>query len=124
MKIAGSKFINDVLLLLPLLVLMGCFGGSEKKSSGSQAVEDKGPAVYSIEMSQMKFHPAELTVQKGDSVVFVNHDIVTHDVTEESSKAWNSSPMAEGQTWTLVASESVNFFCSIHPVMKGKIVVE
>ena len=75
-------------------------------------------------ISAMKFFPAELKVKKGDKVVFVNHDLVTHDVTEETKKAWSSSPMATNQTWVLIAMESADYFCSIHPVMKGKIIVE
>ena len=125
MRIYKVKFINDVvLLLLCLLLLHGCSSGSEKYAAKPAAIEEKRPAMHSIEMVQMKFYPAELKVKKGDKIVFVNHDIVAHDVTEESKKAWNSSPMSEGQTWILVATATVNYFCSIHPVMKGKIVVE
>jgi plastocyanin len=119
------KFIKGVVLsLLCLLMLHGCSPGSEKEAEKPAAIEEKGPTMYSIEMIQMKFYPAELKVKKGDKIVFVNHDIVAHDVTEEAKKAWNSSPMSEGQTWILVATETVNYYCSIHPVMKGKIVVE
>ncbi len=125
MRIYKVKFINDVvLLLLCLLLLHGCSSGSEKDAAKPAAIEEKRPAMHSIEMVQMKFYPDELKVKKGDKIVFVNHDIVAHDVTEESKKAWNSSPMSEGQTWILVATETVNYYCSIHPVMKGKIVVE
>ncbi len=80
--------------------------------------------MHSVEITQMKFYPAELRVKKGDKVVFVNHDLVTHDITEESKKVWSSSPLVTDQTWILVVTESVNYFCSIHPVMKGKIIVE
>ena len=125
MRIYKLKFIDCVvLLLLCLLLLHGCSPGSEKDAEQTAAVEEKRPTMHSIEMMQMKFYPAELKVKKGDKIVFVNHDIVAHDVTEESKKAWNSSPMSEGQTWILEATETVNYYCSIHPVMKGKIVVE
>ena len=98
MRIYKVKFINDVvLLLLCLLLLHGCSSGSEKYAAKPAAIEEKRPAMHSIEMVQMKFYPAELKVRKGDKIVFVNHDIVAHDVTEESKKAWNSSPMSEGQ---------------------------
>ena len=119
------KFINGVVLsLLCFLMLYGCSPGSDKEAEKPAAIEEKKTTMHSIEMLQMKFYPAELKVKKGDKIVFVNHDIVAHDVTEESKKAWNSSPMSEGQTWILVATETVNYYCSIHPVMKGKIVVE
>jgi plastocyanin len=72
----------------------------------------------------MQFNPAELTVHKGDTVVFVNHDMVTHDVTEEASKAWTSSMLPANESWTMEATQSANYYCSLHPVMKGKIIVQ
>ena len=72
----------------------------------------------------MKFQPAELIVQKGDTVVWINNDIVAHDVTEESSKAWTSSVMPVGQSWSLVVTQNADYYCSIHVVMKGKLVVQ
>jgi plastocyanin len=111
--------------LLLLLILDSCSSPSERQAPKPDTqAEEPNPSIYSVEMTQMKFFPAELKVRKGDKVVFVNHDILTHDVTEEAKKAWSSSPLANGQSWVLVATESVNYFCSIHPVMKGKIIVE
>lgn len=82
------------------------------------------PKVHTIEIREMKFHPAELRVQKGDTVVWINKDLVAHDVTEETRKAWTSSVIPSGKSWRMVVAESVEYFCSIHQVMKGKIVVQ
>jgi plastocyanin len=41
-----------------------------EKNSSSIASEKIGPEVYSIEISNMKFNPAEITVQKGDTVIW------------------------------------------------------
>ena len=93
-------------------------------SSCTLAPEKAAPKVYTVEIRQMKFQPAELKVQKGDTVVFINRDFVTHDVTEESSKSWTSSPLPVGKSWRLAVAKSSNYYCSVHQVMKGKIVVE
>ena len=77
-----------------------------------------------VEITQMKFNPEVVTVKIGDKITFVNHDMVAHDITEESSKKWSSSPLQPEQTWTLDVTESNNYYCSLHPVMKGKIIVE
>lgn len=82
------------------------------------------PKVHTVEIKQMKFQPAELIVQKGDTVVWINNDIVAHDVTEEPNKTWSSSVMAVGESWSLVVTQSADYYCSIHVVMKGKLVVE
>lgn len=80
--------------------------------------------VYTVEIKQMKFEPSELVVQKGDTVVWINRDIVAHDVTEESGKAWTSSLMPAGKSWSLAVTKSADYYCSIHVVMKGKLVVQ
>lgn len=113
----------SICLLFFLLIMSGCSSPSEKVAPETP-VEAPKPVVHLVEIKQMKFVPAEITVKKGDEVAFVNRDIVAHDVTEELHKTWSSSPLATGQTWALVATETVNYYCSIHPVMKGKIIVE
>ena len=82
------------------------------------------PKVHTVEIKQMKFQPAELIVQKGDTVVWINNDIVAHDVTEEPNKAWSSSVMPVGESWSLVVTQSADYYCSFHVVMKGKLVVQ
>jgi len=124
MKSDKMKIINYFVVFASLLILNSCSSREEKDAAESTPVEENKPEMHAIEMAQMKFNPAELRVKKGDKILFVNHDMVAHDVTEESKKAWNSSPMADGQTWILIATETVNYYCSLHPVMKGKIVVE
>jgi plastocyanin len=79
---------------------------------------------HSVEIRQMKFFPEVITVHAGDTVAWINNDIVVHDITEEKNKAWSSSPLPVGSTWQMVANNSVDYFCSIHVMMKGKIVVE
>ncbi|HNP18815.1 MAG TPA: plastocyanin/azurin family copper-binding protein [Fulvivirga sp.] len=83
-----------------------------------------GPKRVKVYIKQMKYQPAVIEVNKGDVIVFINKDIVVHDVTEEATKAWTSGPIQINDTWTMVAKESVNFYCSIHVVMKGKIIVK
>jgi len=79
---------------------------------------------HSVEIRQMKFAPAEVRVHKGDTIAWINNDIVVHDITEEKNKEWSSSALPIGSTWKKIADKSADYFCSIHVVMKGKIVVE
>lgn len=77
-----------------------------------------------VEIKQMKFVPSELTLQKGDTVMWINKDFVLHDVTEENNKSWTSSPIAIGDSWSKVVTESADYYCSLHLIMKGKLSVE
>ncbi len=82
------------------------------------------PVKHTVEIIAMKFQPAELVVNSGDTVVWINKDIVAHDVTEEAGKAWTSSVMPSGASWSMVVSKSADYYCSIHVVMKGKLLVQ
>jgi plastocyanin len=79
---------------------------------------------HTVEIKQMKFQPNELKLHKGDTVLWINKDITDHDVTEETKKAWTSSKLPIGKSWSKVVEESANYFCSLHVVMKGKLIVE
>jgi plastocyanin len=81
------------------------------------------PELHIVQIKQMKYEPAELTVNKGDTIVWVNNDIVNHDVTEEANHTWTSGLMPVGQSWRMVANQSSDYYCSIHVVMKGKVIV-
>ena len=76
-----------------------------------------------VEIKNMKFIPAELEIDKHDTVTFVNLDIVDHDVTEFNNRSWTSGTLKNGARWSRVIDESVSYFCSIHVVMTGKIKV-
>jgi plastocyanin len=98
-----------------IFFLSGC------NSSPEKAAVHK---IYKVEIKQMQFQPPELNLQKGDTVVWTNNDIVTHDVTEEKGKIWTSGPLAPGESWSLMVTESADYYCTIHVVMKGKLVVQ
>lgn len=106
-----------------ILFLCSCTPPTRNEQSPDNA-QNEASKIHVIEIKQMKFEPAEINVRKGDQVRWINKDITNHDVTEESKKAWASSPLSTGQSWTLVVTESVDYYCDLHQVMKGKIIVE
>ncbi|WP_461489098.1 plastocyanin/azurin family copper-binding protein [Pontibacter sp. HJ8] len=108
-----AKAVLRSCLYLPCLVFL--------LSGLRPASESPAPRGLTVEISQMKFSPAELLVKKGDTVTFLNKDMVTHDVTEASGKLWKSPPLAPGDSWRMVATQNTAYFCSFHPIMKGSI---
>jgi plastocyanin len=105
--------LNGMYLSFAILLLNSC-------NAPEKTVHKK----YTVEIKQMQFMPAELTVQKGDTVVFVNKDFLVHNVTEETNKAWASDSLSTDDSFSKVIMESANYYCSLHPVMKGKLIVE
>lgn len=108
-----------------ILFLWSCTSSCKNEpSSGNDPAKTEGSKIHIVEIKQMKFEPAEIKVGKGDQIRWINKDITNHDVTEETRKAWASSPLSTGQSWTLVVTESADYYCNLHQVMKGKIIVE
>jgi plastocyanin len=103
---------SGLFLVFALVLLNSCSSPPEK------------PKIYTVEIKDMKFVPEDITVKKGDTIVWVNDDMVTHDVTEETSKAWSSGPLPAGKSWKHVVTDEAGYYCSIHVVMKGKIELE
>ena len=110
------------------MIVSGCTTPEER---AGPEVQSKQPVPIvtesktdTVKIVAMKFVPAELTVTSGTTVVFINNDMVTHDITEEATKAWSSSLLAPSKMWSMTADKSANYYCSIHAVMKGKIVIK
>ena len=119
------NFIKGCLyFFLYILIFVGCNNSDNNKTQSNVVEQDNyKPQTHTIEIKDMKFQPENLTVHNGDTVVWINKDIVAHDVTEEN-KAWTSSPLANEASFKKAITESVSYYCSIHVVMKGKLTVE
>lgn len=75
------------------------------------------------------FAPSSFTVKAGASVTWVNRDTVTHTVTSTSipsgAKSFDSGNFPYGYTFTVTFNTpgTYQYYCSIHPIMTGTIVV-
>lgn len=121
-----------VKIFLWMLVLSSCTSSPKTNSikeerhpeeKETNSLERKSE-VHIVEISQMKFQPSEIRVHKGDKVRWINLDITDHDIMEQKTKAWASSRLSSGQSWSMVVTQSVDYYCNLHQVMKGKIIVE
>lgn len=113
--------------ILILTLFIGCNGNSKEVNQNIQASQDaqesNKPQTHIIEIKGMSFQPENLTVHKGDTVVWINKDIVAHDVTQEN-QTWASPPIVNEASWKKEITQSDSYYCSIHLVMKGKLNVE
>ena len=85
------------------------------------------PKTHAVEIRGMEFHPAVLTVAVGDTVVWVNRDIVPHTATGSGGGGmkWDTGQLLQNQTGRYVATRTgvVRYICTFHPIMHGRIVV-
>ena len=127
MKHTSAIIAAGLNLLLITRVLSGCVAPEERAlpsvQSRQSALVLPQSKTDTVKIVAMKFVPAELTVTSGTTIVFINNDMVTHDITEEATKAWSSGLIVPSKQWSMTADKSANYYCSIHAVMKGKIIV-
>lgn len=71
------------------------------------------------------YNPASFTVKVGQAVTWSNGDGTTHTVTSDKAGLFDSGNMASGATfsYTFTQAGTYTYYCTIHPWMKGTIVV-
>ncbi|HEX7123656.1 MAG TPA: cupredoxin family copper-binding protein [Gemmatimonadaceae bacterium] len=82
------------------------------------------PRTHVVEMRGFAFVPERVEVAVGDTVVWINRDVVPHTATGKDAE-WNSGSIASQQRWSLVPSDTGTFayICTFHPTMTGTLVV-
>jgi plastocyanin len=85
----------------------------------------RAPTTHTVEIRGMEFHPAALTVAAGDTIVWINRDIVPHTATATGRTKWDTGPLSQGQVGRYVARGVgvVRYACTFHPTMHGKLVI-
>lgn len=83
-----------------------------------------GAATRTIAIEGMQFAPASVTVKRGDTILWVNRDLVPHTATAPG--AFDSGAIGAGKSWRFVARTPgrYEYVCSLHPTMKATLVVE
>ena len=78
------------------------------------------PREHVVEIQAFSFHPQRTVVSPGDTIVWINRDIVPHTVTANGG-TWESQTLEEGQSLKVVVQEkgSYTYFCKFHPHMTG-----
>lgn len=78
---------------------------------------------HRVVIRQFAFVPETLEVSVGDTVVWVNEDIVPHTVTATDAR-WDSDRLDRGDSWFLQirAPGTVDYTCLYHPAMRARLV--
>jgi plastocyanin len=82
------------------------------------------PRTYVVVMDKLKFGPVPAGLHKGDTIVWVNKDMLRHTATATNHSFDVDLPAgAKGKT-VLKASGTIPFFCRYHPGMRGVLKVK
>ncbi|HEX6939058.1 MAG TPA: cupredoxin family copper-binding protein [Longimicrobiales bacterium] len=89
------------------------------------AAPERAPRRHVVEVRGFEFRPQTLEVAVGDTVVWVNRDLVPHTATA-TDESWDSGPFGKDGSWSYVPSEpgEQEYLCALHPVMKGRLIVK
>ncbi|MGQ0563368.1 MAG: cupredoxin domain-containing protein [Gemmatimonadota bacterium] len=79
---------------------------------------------HTIEIRGFAFAPARIRVAPGDTVVWVNRDVVPHTATATGAK-WDSGDIPAGKSAIVIARGSGEqpYICAYHPSMRGTLIV-
>jgi plastocyanin len=96
-----------------LCVLAVCAGGLR----GDAEAAARKPVTHTVTIDAARFSPAELVVNVGDSVVWVNKDILAHTATT-SKPGFDSKVIPPGKSWRYTVKRKGEFpyACVFHPM--------
>lgn len=94
-------------------------------ASAQQATVRNAAARDIVKIDNFSFAPRSLTVKAGATVTWMNHDDLPHNVVS-TEKKFSSPVLDTDQNFSFKFQEpgSYPYYCKIHPMMTGTIVVE
>jgi plastocyanin len=101
--------------------------GSSSSSSSSSGSAAPAANASQVSMKGLAFSPSTIQGKVGQTITFVNDDTPAHNVEPDGGVSFKGSPTLQpGATWKLRLTQpgTFHYFCSIHPFMKGTIVVK
>jgi plastocyanin len=87
---------------------------------------DEGkPKTHTVTIEGMRFQPEMLTVARGDTIVWVNQDVVPHTATSKAGN-FDSKLIQTDNSWKYTIQKKGDFayICTFHPTMKATLRVE
>jgi plastocyanin len=107
------------------IALMLILPASGSRESSVQAQQQTQGANAEVKIDNFSFGPATLTVSAGTTVTWINQDDIPHTVVSDD-KVFKSKVLDTDEKFSFTFSKpgSYPYFCSIHPKMTGKVVVQ
>lgn len=107
--------------IVPLIAALGLIVGTMDVVSSARTT----PKTHTVTIEGMRFQPAMLTVAPGDTVVWINKDVVPHTATSKAGH-FDSKGIQADKAWSYTVRETGDFayICTFHPAMKAILRVE
>lgn len=87
--------------------------------------QEAQPANAEVKIDNFSFGPAAITVKAGTTVTWTNRDDIPHTVVSDD-KLFKSKVLDTDEKFSYTFSKpgTYPYFCSVHPKMTGKVVVQ
>ena len=125
---AKSRFIfclACVVLLVVSCMAAGCSSPQAPPATAASTTSTTGG--NTINIKNFAFDPSSLTVKSGTVVTWTNNDGASHAIVSDTGSpvAFSSDSLSTGASYSFTFTQQgmYSYHCSIHPSMKGTIVV-
>lgn len=124
-----EKVMWKIAIVAALLIVVGIilFSSGPNKTNATSNNGNSVSGNDNVIIRGMAFTPTPLTVSVGSTVTWTNmEESTTHTVTSDTGTELNSGQIKPGQTYshTFTVAGRYDYHCSIHPYMKGTIIVQ
>jgi plastocyanin len=96
-----------------------------KATKVATSKKTKAPVARQVSIDNFSFNPATLIVTAGTTVTWVNHDDMPHTI-KTVNQGFSSPALDTDQRYSYRFTKrgTYAYFCSIHPMMKAKVIVK
>ena len=111
-----------VLLSVVAVTIVGAALATQKARASAAAPEQ----IAEVKIDNFSFSPQTLTVAPGTTVKWTNRDDIPHTVVSNDKVTFKSKVLDtdESFSFTFTKPGTFDYFCSIHPKMTAKVVVQ
>ena len=119
------RHLNTGTLALVMFVALALLSTTRGKEAETKASIPVKASKTEVVIDNFSFSPKTTTVPIGAAVTWTNHDNVPHVITSADDQFKKSPLLKTGQRFsnTFGTAGTYSYFCSIHPRMTGKIIV-
>jgi plastocyanin len=80
-------------------------------------------ATIQISVENLEFSPADVSAKVGDTIEWVNKDVLAHTATARNGDWDVMLPPKKSGTLVLKKAGAIDYYCRFHPNMKAKLTV-
>ena len=113
-------------VILATVLTIGFVGAVEGRRGFALSAQEK-MSTMAVQIDNFSFGPVALTVPVGTTVTWIKRDDIPHTVVStDDSKTFKSKVLDTDEKFSFTFSKvgTYPYFCSIHPKMTGKVIVQ